>query len=161
MAAAALTLGLAIGALAGWACGETGDTDPTPVTTFKITPAAGGGTPQVTPAVSPTAAQPTPATAGTPGTGVIAIAASNSTFDTQSVEAAAGSITVEFDNQDGGVVHNIHFYKGNDAKGESVADTDLAPGPVKQTLNFDAQAGSYYYQCDAHPTTMKGKLTVQ
>jgi plastocyanin len=69
-------------------------------------------------------------------------------------------VTVVLDNRDAGVVHNIHFFKGEDANGEEIAQTDLEAGEVVQELNMDLTPGAYYYQCDAHPTTMKGTLEV-
>lgn len=148
---------LVLGALAV-ACGSTSTADPTPVKTFKITPATGSRSATAPPAGTATAA----ATAGAPEGegGALTIDGVNSTFDKEELEAAAGSITIEFDNKDGGVPHNIHFFKGKDAKGESVGVTDLDVGPTVQTLDLTVEAGEYFYQCDAHPTTMKGTLTV-
>jgi plastocyanin len=157
---AVFALALAAAALGGWACGETGDTDPTPVQTFKITPAADATRPvSETAEASPTAAAASSASpvAG----GAITIVGISNVFDIEEFEAAAGSVTVNFDNQDGGVLHNIHFFTGDDADGESVAETELEIGPLNQTLTFDVEPGDYFYQCDAHPTTMTGTLTVR
>ena len=38
--------------------------------------------------------------------------------------------------------------------------TDVAAGPIKQTLDLDLKAGDYYFQCVVHPTTMFGTLAV-
>ena len=149
--AGALSAVMASVALALAGCGETGDTDPTPVQTFKITPAANA-------TAAPSAEPPATQTASSPSDGPIAIAAVGSTFDVEEVEAAAGPITIEFDNRDGGVIHNIHVFRGDDNDGESVAQTELEVGPNKQTLTFDAEPGNYFYQCDAHPTTMEGSI---
>jgi plastocyanin len=145
-----------LGAASGWGCGETGDTDPTPVRTFKITPAAGGSAATPAPQASPTrpAAQPASPGAGT----TITIAGLNNEFDIEEVEVPAGTVTVVFDNRDSGVVHNIHFFEGDDDDGESVAETEIEAGPLEQTLTFDVEPGEYFYQCDAHPTTMTGTL---
>jgi plastocyanin len=158
-AAAVFSIALAA-ALAAWGCGETGDTDPTPVQTFKITPAAGAATrpPESTPVASPTGAA-TPGATGSSST--IVIEGVSSTFDVEEITAQAGTITLEFDNRDGGVIHNLHVFRGDDADGESVAESELEVGPVRQTLVFEAAPGNYYYQCDSHPTTMKGTLTVE
>ena len=140
------------------ACSAAADTDPTPVKVFKITPAAGGRTAvaSATPAAQATAAGT--ASAG----GSITIKASGSTlkFDTNTLSAAAGAVTIVFDNQDGGIPHNISVHEGSDAKGTTLGKTDLETGPVKQELKLNLKAGSYYFQCDVHPTTMKGTLTV-
>ena len=159
--AVGLAVALAIASFAAWGCGETGDTDPTPVQTFKIKPAANAT--ELTDATaepSEPTVEPEP-TGGPGGSTTITIAAVGSVFDPEEIEAPAGTITIEFDNRDGGVIHNLHFYKGSDSDGESVAETDLETGPVKQTLVFDTEPGEYYYMCDVHPTTMEGTLTAE
>ncbi len=88
----------------------------------------------------------------------------NTIFDTTKLEAAAGEITIEFDNQDPGVSHNIAIYESEDAAnaGESpIAATPLEVGLKKQTLEVTLEAGEYFYRCDAHPSTMAGTLTVK
>lgn len=161
LAAAGMLITLALAAYAGSGCGGTTSADPTPVKTFKITPAADAttapGTTETAPA--PTAPAATPDDPG--GAEPIAIAGISSAFDVEEIEADAGTITIEFDNRDAGVIHNIHFFEGDDADGESIAETELEVGPIEQTLTFDAEPGEYFYQCDAHPTTMSGKLTVR
>lgn len=142
-------------AVVGAACGETGDTDPTPVTTFKITPAANATVaPPTTPASDPTSE------ATKSAEGPLTLVGLNNTFDLEELAASAGSVTIEFDNRDGGVVHNLHVYEGDDSDGESVGETDLEVGPVTQTLTMDLQPGDHFYVCDAHPNTMSGTLTV-
>jgi plastocyanin len=149
-------------------CANPQGTDPTPVQTFKITPAA---TQSAVPGATATATVETPATATPqpvatatvplPSGPPIAIVGIDLEFEIEEISAPPGVITVEFDNRDGGVVHNIHFFEGDDNNGESVARTKLEVGPVKQTLTFEVQLGEYFYQCDAHPSTMTGILTVE
>ena len=156
---------IAVAAMFGWAlalgvgCTSAADNDPTPVRQFKITPASGT---QVR-ATATTAATPAPQGTTASGGGQINISASNSTlkFDKVSLTAPSGQVTIVFDNQDSGVPHNIHVFEGTDAKGKSVGSSPLETGPLKQDLHLTLTAGSYFYQCDAHPTTMKGTLTVQ
>lgn len=151
---AALAALLALGVFSA-ACGSTNPSDPTPVKTFKITPATGGqNTPTPAPAATATSAS------GGGGGATISIVGINSTFDKDKLSAPAGAITIEFDNKDSGVPHNIHFHKGAKVSDPSVGSTALEPGPVKQTLKLDLTAGDYFYQCDVHPATMKGILTV-
>lgn len=138
-------------------CDAAVDDDPTPVTHFKITPAAGAR-----PVVATSTAAASPAPGRTPATEV-AIKASGSTlkFDKSELTAAADAITIVFDNQDAGIPHNISVHEGNDATGKTLGKTDLEAGPMKQELKLDLAAGSYFFQCDVHPTTMKGAITVQ
>jgi plastocyanin len=147
------------------ACGDAATQDPTPVQTYKITPAAGAAT------TAPPTAEATEAPATTPeptsdgggdGGGVteFEIDGINNEFDIEELEAPAGRIVITFNNRDGGVPHNIHFFEGDDADGESVGETDLEPGPIVQTLEMDLEPGQYFYQCDVHPTTMTGTLVV-
>jgi plastocyanin len=157
----AVTAVFAFAFLGADGCANDQEADPTPVQTFKITPAANATASPAASAVtnSPTAPPATPDRPG--GSQTVAIAAVGSTFDVEEVQARPGNITVEFDNRDGGVIHNLHVFEGDDADGESVAETELDVGPIMQSLTFDAQPGEYYYQCDSHPTTMSGKLTVE
>jgi plastocyanin len=156
----AVAMAVVLAAAGSIACGDTTEADPTPVQTWKITPAAGGAA-TATPAAAETAEATTTAPDTTPAAGgALQIAGVGSTFDVEDLTASAGAVTIEFDNRDAGVVHNLHVFKGTSAQGESVDATDIEVGPVQQTLELDLEAGDYYYQCDAHPTTMKGTLTV-
>lgn len=130
--ACAIALGLAALLIAG--CGGSAPATGVP----QSSPAAGGG-----------------------GAGTVTIVGVDNTFEQTAPTAAAGAITIIFDNRDDGVPHNVHFHKGAKVSGSSVATTDLESGPVEQTLQLDLAAGEYYYQCDAHPATMQGILTVQ
>jgi plastocyanin len=143
---------LALGAVG---CGEPEPGDPTPVQTFKITPADPGvaATPSAGPEASPTQS------AGGGGT-TLELAGIGSVFDPEELEAPPGDITIVFDNQDAGVVHNLHVFEGEDADGEDIAETELETGPLVQELPMTLDAGQYFYVCDAHPTTMKGVLEV-
>jgi plastocyanin len=156
-AAATIVIALLAIALIVAGCGSTAEADPTPVKTFKITPAPG-----TSPVGSSTPAATATATAPAQGEGgEMELTGRDSKFDKTELSATAGPVTIKFLNKDGGVIHNLHVYQGNDARGASVAETDLAPGPVEQQIQFNVAAGTYYYQCDAHPTTMKGTLTVK
>ena len=160
---AAAVAGAVLVTVTAAACGQTGNADPTPVQTFKITPAANSTSAPspAAPTAVPTTDEP-PAPPATPGEAtVLEVAGITNEFDVEELTAPPGSITVEFDNRDSGVVHNIHFYRGADDEGESVAESELESGPIKQTVTFDAEPGEYYYVCDAHPTTMEGTLTVE
>lgn len=182
MVVAALALSAMV-VLGATACSTGGmSTQPTPVTTFMITPSSLGPAtePPVPPTVAagatavPTAAptsaattaaspeattQATATSGGDTGTKIVIIA-KNLLFDKTSLTAPAGKITIVLENQDPGQPHNIHFYKGTDVTGESVGMTELHVGPATDTLTMTLSKGVYFYQCDVHPTTMYGTLTV-
>jgi len=117
-------------------------------------------TPSASAAVSPTAGATAAASPAAGGGTTLALTAQSILFDKTKLEAKAGAVTIEFDNKDGGIPHNVHVYKGSDTTGDSVGMTDITAGPTKQTLTINVAAGAYYYQCDVHPTTMSGTLTV-
>ncbi|MBF6601236.1 MAG: cupredoxin domain-containing protein [Dehalococcoidia bacterium] len=122
---------------------------------------------QTAPVVQPTPSGPagTPTAAPTPAANAqtITIVGENVTFDKTAITANAGApITITFENKDASVDHNIHFFEGSSASGKSVAATDVAAGPKTQTLNLGTlKPGTYYYQCDVHPDSMNGILTVK
>jgi plastocyanin len=155
-AAAALVIGTA----SGVACGGGGGSDNTPAAQATSTKAA--ASPTSAAAASPTSgATQTSGTPAASGTTELSLVASNLLFDKSELKAAPGTIKIVVDNQDGGVPHNIHVFKGEDASGESVGMTDLTAGPSKETLTLNLAAGDYFYHCDAHPATMAGKLDVE
>lgn len=83
-------------------------------------------------------------------------------FDAETLAAPAGEeFTIVFDNRDRGVPHNLTVYRSGPPAKDLVAATDLKPGPTTQRLTVPAlEPGRYFYQCDAHPTTMTGTLMV-
>lgn len=95
------------------------------------------------------------------GASTITLIAKNTLWDKTKLEAKPGEVTIEVDNQDGGIVHNVHVFKGKDDTGEDMGMTEIEAGPVKQTFKFTAVAGEYFYVCDAHPATMTGTIEVE
>jgi plastocyanin len=93
--------------------------------------------------------------------GELRLIAKNTLFDKSELRAEAGEVTIIDDNQDPGIVHNVHVFKGSDADGEDMGMTDLEAGPATQTLTLELEADEYFYQCDAHPATMFGTLIVE
>lgn len=80
------------------------------------------------------------------------------------VEAGA-HVTFNLTN-DGAAIHNMRV-AGSDDKyntgDDAVSDPDLISGGGTATLEWDApsEAGEYIFQCDFHPTDMKGTITVE
>ncbi len=85
-------------------------------------------------------------------------------FDTKVITVPAGSrVTINFDNQDVSMPHNIAIYQilpGGQTRPVFVGDT--ITGPAKITYRFTAPtaAGSYFFECDVHPDVMNGIFTI-
>ena len=78
---------------------------------------------------------------------------------------AAKPVTVTLDNQDAGIQHDWALYADErtaNRGGQPLAATSLKQGPSKDSTNFTVQkAGTYFFRCDVHPTTMKGTLVAR
>ncbi len=99
------------------------------------------------------------APSGAAGGSVVTIVASGITFTTPSVTAPAGvAFSLEFDNQDAGVPHDVQI---KDGSGTQVFKTDLFPGVEKRSYQVPAlTAGAYPFVCTVH-VNMTGTLTAQ
>src|SRR5574341_1514330 len=116
-------------------------------------------------AVSETPAE-SATTAPTGGGGNIAVTMTDNKFDPTAVNVNAGaSVTFNLTNK-GAAIHNMRvagpdgsYNTGDDA----VSDPQLVSGGQTATLSWDApsDAGEIIFQCDFHPTDMKGTITVQ
>ena len=114
--------------------------------------------------IFPTAAPTAPAS-GTPAPGgenVLVIAAKNLLFDKRTLNAPANTpITIRFDNQDAGTLHNVAVYRDRTAR-TTTYKGDLVTGPVVVEYKFTTPAaGSYFFRCDVHPDTMTGTFVVK
>lgn len=172
---------LAIAVVAA-ACGDDNE-ESTATRTPNASPTAAGPATTATPARTPTPAAtatpartPTPAATATPaptataaatatpaaGATEIDVVAQGFAFDKKTIEVTAGQpFTIKLDNKDS-AVHNLHIYtqKG----GTSVAVTDpqaISSGSTGTLTTTITQPGTYYFQCDFHPETMNGTLTVK
>ena len=65
-----------------------------------------------------------------------------------------------FDNQDPGVPHDWALFEDAEhTKPIEGAATPLTPGPTTETAEVPPLGkGTYYFHCDAHPTTMTGEF---
>jgi plastocyanin len=110
------------------------------------------------PAATSTSAPPPPPPPPIETGGTVTITAVNVLFEPATVSIGAGPVTIVLNNKDSAVAHNIHFYA---ASGASLASSDIEAGISMQTLSLGTLApGSYDFDCDVHPTTMRGVLTV-
>lgn len=96
----------------------------------------------------------------------IEVVAQNILFDLKTITAPANTqIRVRLDNKDVGVDHNIAFYpSATNTSTPLVAGAigTIYPGPgVDDTVFTTPAAGSYFFRCDVHPTSMTGTFTVQ
>ncbi len=111
----------------------------------KATPAPTGGS------------ERTPA----PAAEAVALKSQGSKFVQASLEAPAGqAFDIEFENGDTGTMHNFSIYTDDSATKSLYTGQFFSSGT--QTEHVPAlDAGTYYFRCDVHPTTMYGDLTVQ
>jgi cytochrome c oxidase subunit 2 len=92
------------------------------------------------------------------------IAAQGIKFDTDCLAAPAGQdVTLTFDNKDQGVPHNVDIYdKQGGTHVAGATSSDLVTGVNTATYKISAlKAGTYYFQCDVHPTAMFGTFIVK
>lgn len=91
--------------------------------------------------------------------------AANIGFTEKTLSAPADTaFTIAFDNQDGGIPHNVQIFAGESATGTPVWTPDgnaLITGPSSVVYEIPAlAAGTYAYNCLSHPATMVGALTI-
>jgi cytochrome c oxidase subunit II len=94
------------------------------------------------------------------------IAAKNIHFDKDCLAAPAGQpFTIEFDNQDPGIPHNVEVYTDDslsDRLAGATGITDTITGPAKTTYKSGPlEAGTYYFVCDVHESAMFGTFVVK
>lgn len=102
------------------------------------------------------------ATAQTTKNVTVDIGADNMAFDMDTITVPAGAeVTVNFDNRDSGIPHNVSFYIDSSAA-DAIFVGDLITGPdrVTQTFTAPAEPGTYYFQCDVH-SFMNGAFIVE
>ena len=87
------------------------------------------------------------------------ITALNIAFTESSVNAPAGkAFTIDFDNQDASVPHDVYI---KDGSGTQVFAGAIVTGPTQTTYNVPSlAAGSYTFFCSIH-SNMTGTLVVQ
>ena len=118
-------------------------------------------TPAPPPSAGPGASgQPAPSGDQTNGP-TLQVSAANIAYEQSSLEAPANTpFSIEFDNKDAGVPHNVSIHKDS-ATGEELFKGDIFNGPDKRTYSVPAlPAGAYAFVCSVHPN-MTGSLTVK
>jgi plastocyanin len=108
----------------------------------------------------PTPAEQPPPKPGGGGDATASIAAQNLAFTSSELSLPADTPSViAFDNQDEGVPHNVSIYTSQG--GDPLFEGEIITGPAKIDYRIPQMAaGEYFFQCDVHPTTMTGTVTV-
>jgi plastocyanin len=123
--------------------------------------ARSGPTQQPTLPSTPASSGPSCAPSGT----TISLRAANVAFDATCLAAPANTpVTIDFDNADPNIAHNVHIFSANPATDPSARSLFLGAlitGPATTTYDVPALAsGTYFFHCDVHPTTMVGSYVV-
>jgi hypothetical protein len=101
---------------------------------------------------------------------VAPVGAAGTGFDTDCLAAPASeAFTIDFDNQDAGVPHNVTIYASqqdgssfSDPLGGAGGPSETITGPDTTTYDVDPLDPIVgFFQCDLHPTTMTGTFVVQ
>ena len=91
----------------------------------------------------------------------LTITAADNKFDKDCLAVPADqAFTIEFDNQDSGIPHNVSLYDTANGNKE-LYKGEIIDGPKKITYSVPAQAaGKYEFICDPHADFMKGTFIV-
>ena len=74
---------------------------------------------------------------------------------------ALAIVTLNFTNNDSGLIHNFAVYTDSNATNLIFRGSDIT-GPGRVPYQFQApQRGTYFFRCDHHPTAMWGTFVVQ
>jgi plastocyanin len=120
---------------------------------------AGGASDGASGGASGASGTPTASAGG--GSGAVSLSAQNIAFSTNTLSFPAGqAVTLTFDNKDAGVPHNVSIWS-DQGYTKSVFTGEQITGPTSIDYKVPAlPAGTYYFRCDVHPTTMNGTITV-
>jgi plastocyanin len=135
----------------------------TPSAIETVTTPTGTGTPSVTETVTTIPATANPITGGGGGTATVDLAAANLAFNASTIMVPAGAeVTVNFDNMDDGILHNVAVYTDSSAT-EEIFVGETITGPAETTYTFTApeEPGTYFFRCDVHPQQMTGDFIVE
>jgi plastocyanin len=112
------------------------------------------GMPTGSPTGTPTGEPTGPPTQGE----TVELTAQGTAFDTSELSLPADEpSTILFDNQDP-LAHNVSIYTAEG--GEQLFAGDLITATTAEYPVPPLEAGSYYFQCDVHPTEMNGTVAV-
>ena len=86
-----------------------------------------------------------------------------SRFEATCLVAAGGEpFTINFDNQDSAIQHNVAISTDASATTVALVTGESSRGPDQDHLRRPQalHAGTYFFHCDVHPTTMTGTFAV-
>jgi len=81
-------------------------------------------------------------------------------FEPRDVSAPAGAVAIVFRNEEQ-ILHNVRVFDGADATGQLLGQTEVKRGPRTDTLRLELTPGTYFFDCEVHPQSMTGTLTVR
>jgi plastocyanin len=121
-----------------------------------------GGEPEgevAAPADTPAGEGPPPPEGGDSPAGGVTVAAQGQRFDTSEIALPPSApVSIVLQNEDA-VPHNLSIY--TEAGGDVIFQETPVAGPTTVEYSFTSPGpGDYYFQCDVHPTTMSGTVTV-
>lgn len=124
-----------------------------------------GGPTTTTQTTTPPVTTTPPASTTAPGPMTIDLIAQNMAFNMSTITVPAGAkVKVNFDNKDSGVQHNFAVYQnqsGGGTKAIFVGQNITGPATTTYTFTAPAAGGSYFFECDVHPSQMNGQFIVQ
>jgi plastocyanin len=117
--------------------------------------------PQAGPTTGQPTEQPTAPPECQPSGTELSIVAQGIAFDQTCLAAPAGqAFTIQFDNQDQALPHNVAIYGSGPPASDPLFQGEVFSGPDTRTYQVDAlDAGQLYFQCDVHPN-MSGTFVV-
>jgi plastocyanin len=133
---------------------------PAAVTTSTSTPAA-TSTRTATPAAAASASATAAASGSAAAENKITIVATDNKYDKTSLTVKAGQpVTLTLENK-GAAIHDWHLDGVKTPDGKDI-NTKLIPGGQSDTITFTIpNPGTYNFECQVHPTEMKGTITAQ
>jgi plastocyanin len=94
------------------------------------------------------------------GAARVELSGKQESFEPHDAVAPAGKVAIVFRNEEQ-ILHNVRVFDGADADGELVGKTGVKRGPRTDTLRLDLAPGTYFFDCEIHPQSMRGTLRVR
>jgi plastocyanin len=94
---------------------------------------------------------------------IIGIMARNMAFNTSTITVTAGSaVTINFNNQDSGIYHNIAIYADASANNSIfIGMPVIGRSTIAYSFTAPSSPGTYFFRDNAHPKNMTGQFIVR